>query len=85
MTTTNGQVKPITKPSRKSKVHALYSSQGAEAAFVLGTKLKLKAGTLRTWIAHWRRTEKVAKPAVKKPAKADAVKKPAKGAAAVAA
>ena len=40
--------------SRKSKVHQLFDTQGAEAAWVLGLKLKLKDGTLRSWFAAWK-------------------------------
>jgi hypothetical protein len=53
--------------SRKSKVRDLYNREGAEAAFVLGTKLKLKPSTLRTWIGTWRRDAAKATP--KPPAK----------------
>jgi hypothetical protein len=34
--------------SRKARVHELYDQKGAEHAWVLGLKLKLKPGTLRT-------------------------------------
>lgn len=53
--------------SRKGKVHELYDKQGPEVAFVLGQKLKLKDGTLRSWFGTWRRLDK-------KPAKAKAEK-----------
>jgi hypothetical protein len=43
--------------SRKSKVHQLFDTQGTEAAWVLGLKLKLKEGTLRSWFAAWKRLE----------------------------
>jgi hypothetical protein len=43
--------------SRKSKVHRLCDEQGAEAAWVLGLKLKLKEGTLRSWFAAWKRPQ----------------------------
>ena len=49
--------------SRKGKVHQLHDKQGAEAAWVLGKKLGLKEGTLRSWFAAWKRTD--AKPAPK--------------------
>lgn len=56
--------------SRKGKIHALFDSQGAEAAFVLGQKLKLKTSTLHSWFGSWRRAAgksaaKKAKPAPK--------------------
>ena len=41
--------------SRKRKVRALFDKQGPEAAWVLGLKLKLKQGTLRTWLGAWSR------------------------------
>jgi hypothetical protein len=57
--------KPATKPlnaagghkegSRKGKVHQLFDKEGPEAAWVLGLKLKLKEGTLRSWFAAWKR------------------------------
>jgi hypothetical protein len=43
--------------SRKGKVHQLFDEQGAEAAWVLGLKLKLKEGTLRSWFAAWKRVQ----------------------------
>jgi hypothetical protein len=49
--------------SRKGKVHELHDKQGAEAAWVLGKKLGLKEGTLRSWFAAWKRAD--AKPAPK--------------------
>ena len=59
--------KPATKPlnfasdhqegSRKSKVHQLFDKQGAEAAWVLGLKLKLKQSMLRSWFAAWKRLQ----------------------------
>ena len=40
------------KPGRrKAKVQELFESQGADAAWVLGLRLKLKESTLRTWFA----------------------------------
>ena len=53
--------------SRKSRVHELFDTQGPEAAFVLGQKLKLKDNTLRSWFMTWRRTKpaKAAKVAAK--------------------
>ena len=41
--------------SRKGKVHELFDKEGPEAAWVLGLKLKLKEGTLRSWFAAWKR------------------------------
>lgn len=38
---------------RKRKVHDLYNKQGAESAWVLGIKLKLKESTLRSWFTTW--------------------------------
>ena len=43
--------------SRKGKVHRLFDKEGAEAAWVLGHKLKLKEGTLRSWFAAWKRLQ----------------------------
>src|SRR5262249_27550635 len=40
---------------RKSRVKELFEKEGAEAATVLGIKLRLKRSTLATWIATWRR------------------------------
>jgi hypothetical protein len=67
--------KPATKPleiagshkegSRKGKVHQLFDEQGAEAAWVLGIKLKLKEGTLRSWFAAWKRLQSNSKGQVK--------------------
>jgi hypothetical protein len=36
-------------------VHELFDKEGSEAAWVLGLKLKLKEGTLRSWFAAWKR------------------------------
>ena len=47
--------------SRKGKVHQLFDEQGAEAAWVLGIKLKLKEGTLRSWFAAWKRVQSKSK------------------------
>jgi hypothetical protein len=47
--------------SRKCKVHELFNEQGAEAAWVLGLKLKLKEGTLRSWFAAWKRVQSKSK------------------------
>jgi hypothetical protein len=47
--------------SRKGKVHELFDEQGAEAAWVLGLKLQLKAGTLRSWFAAWKRLQSKSK------------------------
>jgi hypothetical protein len=38
---------------RKGKVHELFDKQGAEAAWTLGLKLRLKQGTLRSWFGAW--------------------------------
>jgi hypothetical protein len=43
--------------SRKGKVHQLFDEQGPESAWVLGLKLKLKEGTLRSWFAAWKRPQ----------------------------
>jgi hypothetical protein len=43
--------------SRKGKVHELFDKEGPEAAWVLGLKLKLKEGTLRSWFAAWKRLQ----------------------------
>ena len=51
--------------SRKGKVHQLFDEQGAEAAWVLGLKLKLKEGTLRSWFAAWKRPQSDGKEKVK--------------------
>lgn len=59
--------------SRKGKVHALFDKQGAEAAWTLGLKLKLKQSTLRSWFGTWHRAAHATKP----PAKVSATKKPA--------
>ena len=72
MLSTVAQVKA--KPSRKAKVKALYDAQGPEAAFVLGQKLKLKPGSLRTWFSHWHREAKSRKPKTTTVKKAEQVK-----------
>jgi hypothetical protein len=41
--------------SRKGRMHEAYDKQGGDAAQTLGVKLGLKASTLRTWMATWRR------------------------------
>ena len=51
--------------SRKGKVHELFDKEGAEAAWVLGLKLKLKEGTLRSWFAAWKRLQGNSKAEVK--------------------
>jgi hypothetical protein len=43
--------------SRKGKVHEAFDQQGAEVAWTLGHKLKLKPGTLRSWFAFWKRQQ----------------------------
>ena len=54
--------------SRKGKVHELHDKQGAEAAWVLGKKLGLKEGTLRSWFAAWKRADAKPAPKIKKAA-----------------
>jgi hypothetical protein len=49
--------------SRKAKVHELYDKQGAEAAWTLGLKLKLKQGTLRSWFSAWHQKKNSTRPA----------------------
>jgi hypothetical protein len=51
--------------SRKSKVHQLFDKEGAESAWVLGLKLKLKEGTLRSWFAAWKRLQSKSKGEIK--------------------
>jgi hypothetical protein len=51
--------------SRKGKVHELFKKEGPEAAWVLGLKLKLKEGTLRSWFAAWKRPQSERKEKVK--------------------
>jgi hypothetical protein len=51
--------------SRKGRVHQLFDTQGEDAAWTLGRKLKLKKSSLRSWFGEWRRAKK---PASKKPA-----------------
>ena len=58
--------------SRKGKVHQLFDAQGPEAAWVLGKKLKLAEGTLRSWFSHWGGMKP--KPKAKAVAKPKAVK-----------
>ena len=45
--------------SRKSRVHQLFDKDGAEAAWVL--QLQLKASTLRSWFAAWKRLQSKSK------------------------
>lgn len=59
--------------SRKSKVHELFNKEGSESAWVLGLKLKLKEGTLRSWFAAWKRLQSEGK----EPAKTTAAVTPA--------
>ena len=47
--------KPITRPSRKQRVHGLHDKEGPASAWTLGRRLKLKEGTLRTWFRSWNR------------------------------
>ena len=51
--------------SRKAKVHELFKKEGPESAWVLGLKLKLKEGTLRSWFAAWKRPQSDGKEKVK--------------------
>jgi hypothetical protein len=51
--------------SRKGKVHELYDKQGADAAWTLGLKLKLKESSLRSWFSRWGAPAKVSKSAAK--------------------
>lgn len=55
----NTQTKPA-KTSRKQRIRELYSQQGAEEAFTLGKRLKLKESTLHSWLGTWRREAAVA-------------------------
>jgi hypothetical protein len=48
---------PHNEGSRKGKVHELFAKEGPDAAWVLGLKLKLKEGTLRSWFAAWKRLQ----------------------------
>jgi hypothetical protein len=67
--------KPATRPlhvdgdhkegSRKGKVHELFNKEGPEVAWVLGLKLKLKEGTLRSSFASWKRVQSKGKGEVK--------------------
>lgn len=63
MTSTKTKPAPKHKEgSRKSKVHALFDSEGGpDAAWTLGLKLKLSPNTLRSWFATWRRETQAAK------------------------
>jgi hypothetical protein len=47
--------------SRKSKVHQLFDKEGPEAGWILGLKLQLKASTLRSWFAAWKRLQSKSK------------------------
>ena len=40
---------------RKRKVLELFKTQGPEAAWTLGLRLRLKEGTLRTWFEQWKK------------------------------
>lgn len=53
--------KAAPKPSRKARVRELYKEQGAEEAFTLGKRLKLKDSTLHSWFGTWRRKAAKAK------------------------
>jgi hypothetical protein len=81
--------------SRKSVIHQLYDTEGAEVAWTRGVKLRLKESSLRSWFSRWGESPVKAKvvsktPAVKKPAKVatkvkpEATAKPDGGAAAAA-
>jgi hypothetical protein len=61
MTTSKSADKSAARPSRKARVRELYREQGAEEAFTLGKRLKLKESTLHSWIGHWRREAAKAK------------------------
>lgn len=75
MTSKEKQAPKHKEGSRKSKVHALFETQGADAAWTLGIKLKLSQNTLRSWLGTWRRE---ATPVSRKPAKVIATAKAAK-------
>jgi hypothetical protein len=62
--------------SRKSKVRELFKKDGPEAAWVLGLKLKLKEGTLRSWFAAWKRPQSEGKEKVKTDSAVTAVTTP---------
>jgi hypothetical protein len=47
--------------SRKSKVHQLFDKEGPGAGWILGLKLQLKASTLRSWFAAWKRLQSKSK------------------------
>ncbi len=51
-------------------MHELHDKQGAEAAWVLGKKLGLTEGTLRSWFAAWKRADAKAAPKASKEPKA---------------
>jgi hypothetical protein len=62
--------------SRKAKVHELFKKEGPESAWVLGLKLKLKEGTLRSWFAAWKRPQSDGKEKVKTDSAVTAVTTP---------
>ena len=43
--------------SRKGSVHECFDKRGADAATELGLKLKLKHGTLKSWMGAWKRSK----------------------------
>ena len=51
--------------TRKALERGKYINCQAEAAWVLGLKLKLKEGTLRSWFAAWKRLQSNSKGEVK--------------------
>jgi hypothetical protein len=64
---------------------AAFEAQGAEAAMALGERLKLKSGSVRTWLSAWRREQgksqaqaKVKAKAVRAKPRATKAKAPAK-------
>ncbi len=54
--------------SRKGKVHECYDKRGSDAAWVLGKKVGLKEGTLRSWFAAWKRADAKLAPKARKAA-----------------
>ena len=46
--------------SRKARVHELFDEEGAEVAFTLGKRVRLKEATLHSWFGAWRRQDKKA-------------------------
>lgn len=54
MTAKEATYKQHTPGRRQGKVYELFDKEGAEAAWTLGRKLKLKENTLRSWFARWK-------------------------------